>query len=305
MPVDRRLIRALALIKGGGGAGERRRCATSASTGRWPTPSPPRPTRWPTGVCDDQFPIDVFQTGSGTSSNMNANEVIATLASERLGEPARCTPTTTSTPRSPPTTSSRPPIHVAVAEAAVRRPGAGARRTSRAALRAQGRASSRTVVKSGPHPPDGRHAGHPRPGVRRLRRAGRSRRRAPRGARCPGSASCRSAAPPSAPASTPRRRSPPRVIAVLVERTGLPLTEARDHFEAQGARDGAGRGLGRAADHRGGAHQDRQRPALDGLRAPHRPGRDPPPRPAAGLVDHAGQGQPGASPRPSPRSAPR
>ncbi|GAL04190.1 fumarate hydratase class II [Photobacterium aphoticum] len=33
----------------------------------------------------DQFPIDTFQTGSGTSSNMNANEVIATLASIRLG----------------------------------------------------------------------------------------------------------------------------------------------------------------------------------------------------------------------------
>jgi fumarate hydratase class II len=32
------------------------------------------------GAHDDQFPIDVFQTGSGTSSNMNANEVIATLA---------------------------------------------------------------------------------------------------------------------------------------------------------------------------------------------------------------------------------
>jgi fumarate hydratase, class II len=33
----------------------------------------------------DQFPLDVFQTGSGTSSNMNANEVIATLAARRLG----------------------------------------------------------------------------------------------------------------------------------------------------------------------------------------------------------------------------
>ncbi|TRX76229.1 class II fumarate hydratase [Pseudomonas mangiferae] len=33
------------------------------------------------------FPVDVFQTGSGTSSNMNANEVIATLASRQLGEP--------------------------------------------------------------------------------------------------------------------------------------------------------------------------------------------------------------------------
>jgi fumarate hydratase, class II len=39
------------------------------------------------GHCDDQFPVDVFQTGSGTSSNMNANEVIATLATRILGAP--------------------------------------------------------------------------------------------------------------------------------------------------------------------------------------------------------------------------
>ncbi|RLK50325.1 fumarase class II [Alkalispirillum mobile] len=39
------------------------------------------------GDHDGQFPVDVFQTGSGTSSNMNANEVIARLASERLGQP--------------------------------------------------------------------------------------------------------------------------------------------------------------------------------------------------------------------------
>ena len=37
------------------------------------------------GSYDDQFPIDIFQTGSGTSSNMNANEVIATLASRESG----------------------------------------------------------------------------------------------------------------------------------------------------------------------------------------------------------------------------
>ena len=37
------------------------------------------------GLHDDQFPIDIFQTGSGTSTNMNANEVISTLASEKLG----------------------------------------------------------------------------------------------------------------------------------------------------------------------------------------------------------------------------
>ena len=39
------------------------------------------------GRYDDQFPIDVFQTGSGTSTNMNANEVIAHLASEAMGRP--------------------------------------------------------------------------------------------------------------------------------------------------------------------------------------------------------------------------
>src|SRR4029077_13569454 len=39
-------------------------------------------TRIANGDLDDQFPIDVFQTGSGTSSNMNANEVIASLAGE-------------------------------------------------------------------------------------------------------------------------------------------------------------------------------------------------------------------------------
>jgi fumarate hydratase class II len=53
------------------------------------------------GEHDDQFPVDVFQTGSGTSSNMNANEVISTAA--RSG-PARSTRTTTSTSASPATT---------------------------------------------------------------------------------------------------------------------------------------------------------------------------------------------------------
>ena len=37
------------------------------------------------GEVDDQFPLDVFQTGSGTSTNMNANEVIASLASRKSG----------------------------------------------------------------------------------------------------------------------------------------------------------------------------------------------------------------------------
>ena len=39
------------------------------------------------GEHDGQFPVDVYQTGSGTSSNMNANEVIANLANRKLGQP--------------------------------------------------------------------------------------------------------------------------------------------------------------------------------------------------------------------------
>ena len=55
------------------------------------------------------------------------------------------------------------------------------------------------------------------------------------------------------------------VISIIAEQTGLPLTEARNHFEAQGARDGSGRGVRRPAHHRGQPVQDRQRSALDGL----------------------------------------
>ncbi len=57
------------------------------------------------GRHDDQFPIDVFQTGSGTSSNMNANEVIASLCGARRVD---VHPTTTSTPASRATTPSQP-----------------------------------------------------------------------------------------------------------------------------------------------------------------------------------------------------
>ena len=71
-----------------------------------------------------------------------------------------------------------------------------------------GRVGHRRQVR--PHPPDGRHPGHPRPGVRRLRRADPARPGAARTRPCPGSPNCRSAAPPSAPASTPRPASPPR-----------------------------------------------------------------------------------------------
>ena len=93
------------------------------------------------GTYDDQFPIDVFQTGSGTSSNMNMNEVVAALASARL-DGRGCTRTTTSTPRSPPTMSSRPSIHLAAVRGGRPRPGARAA-TPRLRAGEQGGRSSR------------------------------------------------------------------------------------------------------------------------------------------------------------------
>jgi fumarate hydratase, class II len=59
------------------------------------------------GKWDDQFVVDPFQAGAGTSHNMNANEVIANRATQTLGGEAgvniTCIRTTTSTWRNPPT----------------------------------------------------------------------------------------------------------------------------------------------------------------------------------------------------------
>jgi fumarate hydratase class II len=64
------------------------------------------------GTLDAHFPLVVWQTGSGTHTNMNANEVIANRANELAGAPGGrrnpSTPTTTSTWDSRATTSSRP-----------------------------------------------------------------------------------------------------------------------------------------------------------------------------------------------------
>jgi fumarate hydratase class II len=86
VPMERSLVRALALLKGE---------AALVNAGRRDVPSVTHPIgraihaaaqevaegRW-----DAEFPVDVFQTGSGTSTNMNMNEVLATLATEHLGD---------------------------------------------------------------------------------------------------------------------------------------------------------------------------------------------------------------------------
>jgi fumarate hydratase, class II len=67
------------------------------------------------GNHDDQFPIDVFQTGSGTSTNMNVNEVVATLASDALGHDVHPNDTVNASQSSNDTFPSA--VHVAVAVA--------------------------------------------------------------------------------------------------------------------------------------------------------------------------------------------
>jgi fumarate hydratase class II len=82
--IDQRLISALAAIKGVGATVNGRLGVIDKEMAKAIHDAA---SEISFGKYDDQFPIDVFQTGSGTSSNMNMNEVIASLASERLGAP--------------------------------------------------------------------------------------------------------------------------------------------------------------------------------------------------------------------------
>ena len=105
------LVSALGMVKR---ARPRASTAIWASSSRaWPMPSCAPPRRSPTASSTEHFPLVVWQTGSGTQSNMNANEVIANRANELLGGARsaanpRSIPTTTSTAASPRTTPSRP-----------------------------------------------------------------------------------------------------------------------------------------------------------------------------------------------------
>ncbi len=180
-----------------------------------------------------QFPIDVFQTGSGTSSNMNMNEVLATLAGERLGRAVHPNDDV----NHPMSSNDMFPaaIHVA-ATSGVLRDLVPALEHLGGSLDAKSTEFA-DVVKSGrTHLMDatpvtlgqefGGYAAQVRLGVERLSAT------LPRVAELPlgGTAVGTGINAPSGFGG--------RVIARLAADTGLPLTEARDHFEAQGARDG-------------------------------------------------------------------
>ncbi|MFE7952976.1 class II fumarate hydratase [Streptomyces sp. NPDC057426] len=187
------------------------------------------------GRWDEHFPVDVFQTGSGTSSNMNTNEVIATLATERLPEGREVHPNDHVNASQSSNDVFPSSIHIA-ATAAVTHDLVPALDHLAASLERKS-AEFATVVKSGrTHLMDatpvtlgqefGGYAAQIRYGVERLRASLPRLAELPLGGTAVGTGIN---TPPGFAAA---------VIAELVDTTGLPLTEARDHFEAQGARDG-------------------------------------------------------------------
>jgi fumarate hydratase class II len=185
------------------------------------------------GDWDAQFPIDVFQTGSGTSSNMNANEVIATLASERLGRDVHPNDHVNASQSSNDVFPSS--IHIAATSAVINDLVPALQHLERALARKSQEFAE--VVKSGrTHLMDatpvtlgqefGGYAAQVRHGVERLEASLPRLAELPLGGTAVGTGIN---TPPGFAA---------RVIEEVVRATGLPLTEARDHFEAQGARDG-------------------------------------------------------------------
>ncbi|MBA9080856.1 MULTISPECIES: class II fumarate hydratase [Micrococcus] len=190
------------------------------------------------GDHDDQFPIDVFQTGSGTSSNMNTNEVLATLATRALKEagsedevhPNDHVNASQSSNDVFPTS-----VHVAVTAALVNDLVPA---LDHLAVSLEKKAEDFAgIVKSGrTHLMDatpvtlgqefGGYAAQVRYGIERIQCALPRVAEVPLGGTAVGTG-----------INTPQGFSA-RVIELLAEETRLPLTEARNHFEAQANRDG-------------------------------------------------------------------
>jgi fumarate hydratase class II len=184
------------------------------------------------GKHDSQFPVDIYQTGSGTSSNMNMNEVLATLASSHLGKKVHPNDHVNASQSSNdvfPTS-----VHLAVASAVVTDllPALdylASKLEDKAKKWAQ-------VVKAGrTHLMDatpvtlgqefGGYAAQIRYGIERIKGTIPRVAEVPLGGTAVGTG-----------INTPKG-FPQEVIKILAKATSLPITEARDHFEAQGARD--------------------------------------------------------------------
>jgi fumarate hydratase class II len=185
------------------------------------------------GEFADQFPIDVYQTGSGTSSNMNMNEVLATLATQALGATVHPNDHVNASQSSNdvfPTS-----VHIAVTQEIIDDliPA-----LDHLAVALEAKAELwKTVVKSGrTHLMDatpvtlgqefGGYARQIRLGIERVQAVLPRVAEVPLGGTAVGTG-----------INTPLG-FPQRVIELIVADTELPITEAKDHFEAQANRDG-------------------------------------------------------------------
>jgi fumarate hydratase, class II len=184
------------------------------------------------GGYDDQFPIDVFQTGSGTSSNMNANEVIARLASQRLGRPVHPNDDVNASQSSNDVFPSA--IHLAATHLLVRELIPALEHLAAvldvkagefAAVVKVGRTHLMDAVPVTLGQEFGGYAAAVRMGLERIRAVLPRLGELPLGGTATGTGLN---APPGFAA---------KVIAKLADDMSLPLTEARNHFEAAGGRD--------------------------------------------------------------------
>ena len=184
------------------------------------------------GSHHEHFPVDTYQTGSGTSSNMNMNEVLATIATEKLGSPVHPNDHVNASQSSNdvfPTS-----VHVAVTGALI---GDLIPALDHLATALEKKAELwKNAVKPGrTHLMDatpvtlgqefGGYARQIRLGIERIEAALPRVAEVPLGGTAVGTG-----------INTPKG-FPQKVIAELAAASGLPITEAKDHFEAQANRD--------------------------------------------------------------------
>jgi fumarate hydratase class II len=184
------------------------------------------------GAHHDQFPVDTYQTGSGTSSNMNMNEVLATLAST----PALAVHPNDHVNASQSSNDVFPTsVHLAVTSALLHQliPSlehlAGALEVKAELWKTAVKAGRTHLMDATPVTLGQEFAGYSRQvrlGIARVQATIERVAEVPLGGTATGTG-----------INTPLGFSQ-KVIAELAQTTGLPITEALDHFEAQGARDG-------------------------------------------------------------------
>ena len=182
----------------------------------------------------DEFPIDAFQTGSGTSTNMNMNEVLACLASARLGQAGAVHPNDQVNASQSSNDVFPSAVHLAAALSVTGGLVPAAGKLART-LRKKQREFAHVVKAGRTHLMDatpvtlgqelGGYATQVEDCIARLHEALPRLCVLPLGGTAVGTGI-------NAPKGFARR-----VVTRLAQRTGLPLTEARDHFAAQGARD--------------------------------------------------------------------